>query len=195
MEWMQANIIDMNDPSIPDEVKDNIEFTIDINDSESDSLNIHLKRNNTLAHERKVLREKILKQDKLTNNTERLDYNVLVFYIDNFSRANFRRKLPKLHAFFNKYGDGTDNDHLATMYFRYHGTATNTAKNNNALFLGIEEYTANTTENNVFRYFRDNGYVLGKIGDECTYDADRYEAGLRPEEPIYDSDHYGGSLS
>ena len=86
----------MDDPDVPQNVKDNIEFVLDVSNDNSHILHVDLKKNYTRSEEAKQLRSKILEEDKVNGNKERIDKDVLVFYIDNISRANFHRKLKKL---------------------------------------------------------------------------------------------------
>lgn len=88
-------MVDMEDPLVPQEVKDKIEVTVNYK-LKKPEVKIDLKRDNELA----IKRTKIF--DKYRN---RVHYkNVLYVFIDSLSRVNFRRKLPKLYKWMeNKY--------------------------------------------------------------------------------------------
>ena len=95
----------MDDPDVPQSVKDNIEFVLDVSNDNSHILHVDLKKNYTRSEEAKQLRSKILEEDKVNGNKERIDKDVLVFYIDNISRPNFHRKLKKLSKWLGQYAD------------------------------------------------------------------------------------------
>jgi len=82
-------IINMEDPKIGDEVKKDIEVTINYHKSPPE-VKIDLKVDQTLINERAKLFEQ--------NKDKVLVKNVLYLFIDSLSRTNFRRKLPKLYG-------------------------------------------------------------------------------------------------
>ena len=63
--FVKQNVIDMDDPSVPQSIKDNIEYVVDITESDSDRLTIDVKRNETRCNELKEIRQKVLEEDKL----------------------------------------------------------------------------------------------------------------------------------
>ena len=102
------DFIDMDDPEVPQRVKDNIEFVLDVSDINAHILHVELKKNQTRADEAKLLRQQVLDSDRQTGNTDRIDKDVLVFYIDNISRPNFHRKLKKLSKWLDEFADGAE---------------------------------------------------------------------------------------
>ena len=98
----------MDDPDISQTVKDNIEFVIDLTNDNDHLLTVQLKKNEARAQEAKDIRQKVIEQDKLTNNTDRIDKDVLIFYMDNISRVHFHRKMKKLDKWLNQYADDLD---------------------------------------------------------------------------------------
>jgi hypothetical protein len=72
-EEVNKHVIDMDDKLIPQSVKDSIEVTIDVSNKKEHKLHIDVKRNNTRAEELKKIRSEVLKQDKASNNTSRID--------------------------------------------------------------------------------------------------------------------------
>lgn len=83
-----SKIINMEDPQISDDVKKNIEVTINYHKNPPE-VNIDLKVDESLIKERAKLFEK--------NKEKVLVKNILYLFIDSLSRTNFRRKLPKLY--------------------------------------------------------------------------------------------------
>ena len=100
-----SEIIDMDDPEVPQTVKDNIEFEVDLTDYKLHLLSYQLKKNESRAEEAKRIRQQVLYQDRLHNNTERIDKDVLIMYMDNISRAHFHRKMKKLNKWLDQYAD------------------------------------------------------------------------------------------
>ena len=119
MRTVASQIIDMDDETIPQEIKDNIEFTVNMTHPYKHDLHVNLKPNATRAEEQKKLRDKIIEEDKKKNKTDRIDKNVFIFYIDNFSRAHFKRKLPKTVEWLSKYVGDTEEDFELFQFFRY----------------------------------------------------------------------------
>ena len=54
----------MDDPDVPQNVKDNIEFVLDVSNNNSHILHVDLKKNYTRSEEAKQLRSKILEEEK-----------------------------------------------------------------------------------------------------------------------------------
>jgi len=86
-----SRIINMEDPKIRDEVKKDVEVTINYHKSPPE-VKIDLKVNQTLISERAKLWEQKNNKDRV------LSKNILYLFIDSLSRTNFRRKLPKLYS-------------------------------------------------------------------------------------------------
>ena len=63
--FVKQNLIDMDDPSVSQTIKDNVEFVVDITESHTDKLTIDVKRNQTRCNELKEIRQKVLEEDKL----------------------------------------------------------------------------------------------------------------------------------
>ena len=159
-------MIDMDDPNVDPKVKENIEVTVDVSRDDEHFIEINVKRNDTRVQELKEIRKQVIEEDKRTGNTARVDTNVVVLYIDHFSRANFHRQLKKLDAWLDQFSHGKDEEYEIFEFFRFHSVARNTPKNNNAMFFGFNDvYNTNTSES-VFKYFSENGYITGAFVDE-----------------------------
>ena len=154
----------MDDPDVSQDIKDNIEFTVDMSDPKSHKLNVQLKPNKTRAAEQKTLRDQIMKDDKMLSNIDRIDKNVFLLYIDNISRVNFKRKLPKTTEWLSKFVDNKDSEYELFQFFRHHSVYPYTPINNNALWYGQIGLIEDSSEN-VFDYFNRNGYVTGIFKD------------------------------
>ena len=114
------DVVDMDDPDVSQDIKDSIEFTVDMSDPKSHKLNVQLKPNKTRAAEQKTLRDQIMKDDKMLSNIDRIDKNVFLLYIDNISRVNFKRKLPKTTEWLSKFVNNKENEYELFQFFRHH---------------------------------------------------------------------------
>ena len=164
IEFVRQNVVDMDDPSVPQAIKDNIEFVVDITESDSDRLTIDVKRNETRCNELKEIRQKVLEEDKLSG-IQRIDKNVLILFFDNVSRVNFHRKLKKVVKFFNEISEGEDSEYDAFEFFRYHTIGGTTYISKNGMFHATSELL-DTDINNVFKDFSKNGYITGFFIDQ-----------------------------
>ena len=108
----------MYDTSVPQSIKDSIEFVVDMTDPTSHHLSIDVKRNDTRAAELKKIRSEVLEEDK-RNNHQRINKNVLAIFFDNLSRAHFHRKLKRTVEFMNNISDGENSEYEAFEFFRY----------------------------------------------------------------------------
>ena len=193
IEEVDKGLIDMDDPSVDEYTKKNIEFIVDLSDEKSHILQIDVKRNNTRVEELKKIREKVLEEDKVNNNTERIDKDVLVIFIDNISRPNFHRKLKKTSRFFNRFANKDDSEYEVFEFFRYHSIETNTFRNYNALFYGLDGYLT-TESKNVYQYFSQNGYITGIFFEEWNMMLTLNDLNANYSKPFHHFDHFPISI-
>lgn len=162
--FVRENMVDFNDPTVPEDLKDNSEFILNLTDPLTTSLNMKVKPNITRAEEQRELRESIIEQEKKQGTYEnRFDKNVIILYFDNLSRAHFYRKLPKTAKWFSKF-TSNEKELTATQYFRYHSVYYNTLWSNNAMYYG-EIKNLKSTSQNVFDSYSNNGYITGFFKD------------------------------
>ena len=164
MSTVRDQVVDMDDPEVPQDIKDSIEFTIDMSNPHKHELNVNLKKNEARAREQQILRQKILAKDKVEGKTNRIDKNVFILYIDNLSRANFKRRLPKVTEWLSQFVDNDQNSLELFQFFRYHSVYFKTHINNNALWYG-QFQNVHEAQENVFDEFSRNGYVTGMFKD------------------------------
>lgn len=166
---VQADLIDMDDPAVPQEIKDQVEVTIDVSSKHSHKINIDVKRNEERVKELKEIRQKVLEEDVATGNTGRIDHNVIVFYIDHISRANFHRQLKKLSAWLDKFSGAKNPDLEIFEYFRFQSVSKSTLRSNDAMFFGYNDANNPDGSQSVYGYYSKNGYVTGAFYDLCQY--------------------------
>lgn len=114
-----SGVIDMDDPEVPQAIKDNIEFVIDVTDDKQHTLSFQLKKNETRAAEASRIRKQVLEKDKMVNNTERIDKDVLIIYMDNISRVHFHRKMKKLSKWLDQYAYDTYDYEVSLHSYRF----------------------------------------------------------------------------
>ena len=157
---VRQNMINMDDPEVSEEIKNNVEFVLNLTDPESTKLDIRLTQNITRAKEQKALRDKIIAKEKEEGTYDsRIDTNVLILYLDNLSRAHFYRKLPETSAWLEQFHK-EESDLQLNQFFRYHSVYYNTLWTNNAMYYGQVQDIDNSSVN-VFDKYSKNGYITG----------------------------------
>lgn len=191
-DYVREQLIDMNDKEVPQEVKDSVEYVVDISDPDNHKLELTLKPNATRAAEQKQLREEVITKEKQDGTYQnRIDKNVLILYIDNLSRAHFNRKMPKTAEWLSQYVDNQESEYSTYQYFRYHSVYYNTLFSNNAMYFGAVKHVEDTSEN-VFDSFSKNGYMTGFFKDSCeTISNSIHDKDLR----MHHWDHFGGTIA
>lgn len=191
-DYIRENIIDMDDPTISQEIKDNIEYTLDVSDESYHKLELTLKPNQTRAEEQRKLRDDIISKEKRDGTfNSRIDKNVLIIYIDNLSRAHFYRKLPKTAEWLSQFVDNQESDLKTFQYFRYHSVFYNTIYSNNALYYGEVEHVKDTSLN-LFDSYARNGYITGFFKDSCEANSNSI---ADPDMKLHHWDHFGGGIT
>ncbi len=150
-----------NMETLTGKLKEKIEVVADFRENPP-KLTIDLKKNETLIEERKKIFEKV-KNDVLVKN-------VLYIFIDSLSRANFKRKLPKVHAWLeSRYelsGDTNNKDHESFQFMKFHGLATYTGANMMPANFGI--FNSGTGRDHYIRRFKESGFITGQSLEACT---------------------------
>ena len=72
----RSEVIDMDDLTIDKELKDSIEFKINVTDPTKHLLDFHIVKNESRAETQYNVRQEVLKNDDATENTDRIDQNV-----------------------------------------------------------------------------------------------------------------------
>ena len=192
-EYVIGRIIDMDDPDIPQKMKDDIEITVDLTNEEFHKVNIDLKRNNTRVEEVKKIRENVLNRDKETGK-QRIDKDVLIIYIDNIARVHFHRKLKNLTHWLEENSNTEGSEYNSYEYFRYHSKAFYTHPNGAAMFCGVDNVQYNDSTL-VFRSFSENGYITGYYSDICKEETMDFDDVNTTVTPYYSYDHFAGNIA
>ena len=192
-EYFTRNVIDMDDPSVPQSIKDNVEFVVDMTDPTSHKLSVDVKRNETRVEELKKKRKQVLQEDA-ANNNKRINKNVLTIAFDNLSRAHFHRKFKRVTKFLNNISESDNSEYEIFEYFRFHSIGMNSFINRNAMYYGTTT-TLKSDKNNVYKHFSENGFITGVISDEW-WDVEAFwDPKLEKMDPFYTFDHDGNSFN
>ena len=159
-ELINHNIIKMdlyNKDNYPDFPYPEVELFFDENNH--GKIKINLTKNETLSDERVEISKK---KNSLFNN-------VLIVYIDAFSRNLFLRKMHKLAKFIEQYMPYNLNEkekpYTSFQFLKYNTLRDLTYPNIKAMFYGIdveEDYGINA-----LKYYKKQGYVTGHTGTTC----------------------------
>lgn len=156
---VRKEMINMEDPSISNEIKENIEAIIDFNKNPPE-LNVNLKFNKTLSDERK-------KKFEENKNETVFSSNILLFYIDSLSRVDFQRKLPNFYKYLEKYYKNDKYETEIFQFFKYHAMGRFTLLNNLPAFWGA--YTIDSKNAKFFiESYKNRGYVTGTSQNHCS---------------------------
>lgn len=159
-------MVDMDYPKVPQSVIQSTEFTLNVSDPNKHVVEYRLVKNQTLSEECKKLRDKVLQQDKIDGNTDRIDANVFVFYIDHLSRAHFMRNFPKTIDYLSKFVRPDGEDAELFQFFRHHSVNFNSGYNNAAMY--YDEIGEVKPESEfVGEYYTRNGYITGLFAGLC----------------------------
>ena len=123
-------------------------------------LQIKVNKNITLIKEKKKI---------VNNNKNKFMFkNVIVMFFDTISRVHFFRKFPKVTSFFNNFSRYETNYSRKKMtifeFFKYNSINTYTDPNLKAAYCGAKK---NGHGNYFAKYFKDQGYIIGKATTFC----------------------------
>jgi hypothetical protein len=156
-------LIDMDDESIPSEVKKNIEVTVDFEKKEP-IVEINVIKQEQKAKDRLEIYNNLIQSDK----TKPIFKNIFFLFVDSVSRNHFKRKLPKLYGWVENFYKSKENSKYESFQFlKYHGTATWTNGNLMPAFFGVpfDETRGGTY---ILKYFKEKGYMTGSFTNQCS---------------------------
>ena len=192
-EYIKEGMIDMDDPEVPQSVKDQTEWVLDMTDPDRHILDISVKRNDSRAEELKTLRKDLKEERKAEGKPDLPDYNVLIFYVDNISRAHFHRAFPKFSEWLSQFTPDKEAEFQATEFFRYHTIGRITSKASPGMYYGVNDIYVPNDNQNIGRFYSENGFVTGYVRDEWDYDSQSIGE-TSPPKDFYSYDHYGSTI-
>jgi hypothetical protein len=162
------NLIDMDDNTVSEEEKKNVEAIIDFQGKEPE-VQIIVKRQDELAKKREEIFKSNYKGGVMSEGGLPFK-NIFFVFIDSVSRNHFKRKLPKFYSWIeNFYESESDPDikYESFQFLKYHATATWTNGNMMPLFFGVpwDESCCGIYSLN---WFKQKGYVTGSILNQCS---------------------------
>lgn len=191
---VKQNMINMDDPEVPQAVKDNTEFILNMDNPKRHELELEVKRNQTRVDELQTLRKKLAEKRAINSEPPLPEYNVLIFYLDNISRAHFHRALPKLSEWLSQFTPDKQADLQAVEYFRYHTVGRITSEACNALFYGQNQVSISGDSQYISRFYSENGFITGIQRDECGYQSEQVWKPNASDQAPYAYDHYASAI-
>ncbi len=110
-----ASTIDMEDPRVPQTLKDRTEI-IDFK-KENPEMSLRVTRDESLVQKRANSRSAY-------KNNKFISKNVIHLFIDSLSHDNFRRKLPKARAWLERFYNNHNSEARVYQFLKYHGIAS-----------------------------------------------------------------------
>lgn len=153
-----ASTIDMDDPNVSKEVKDNTEIIVDYTKPKPE-MSVRVTRNDKLVDIRKKVRNSF-------KNTNFIAKNVIHLFIDSLSRDNFRRKLSKTHEMFENLYDNKQSNTRVYQFLKYHAIASWTFINMVPTMFGVDP-NFQGSPNHVNKYYKDKGFIIGQAHNNC----------------------------
>ncbi|KRX04952.1 Alkaline-phosphatase-like, core domain [Pseudocohnilembus persalinus] len=163
--------------------KQNYEVILDLENME---LNYNIQRNQKLVQQRKALQ----KDDSLSDN-------IVVIYIDTLSRPQAHRKMKKTLEYFDKFAfkPGMSQKQKQKIYdlgkrtfefYRYHVVGQKTQPIVFRFIYGIKyihkkHNPPKQKADHLFKYFQDNGYIVGLSTNTCTMNCLLRTSYMRPD--------------
>jgi len=158
-------LIDMNNSTFPDFYKNQADVFVTyegkaINGKEIGKAEIKLNRLELAEGTRKRRFE-----EKYVNKT--MVNKVIILFIDSVSRAHFKRKLPKTHAWIEQFYKSDDKASYESFQFlKYHGIGPNKTLNMIPAMFG-RQFNTNVDSNYFIKFFIESGFMTASVGTMC----------------------------
>lgn len=149
-------LIDMNDPKVPDSIKNKTEVMIDYSGDESKVI-IRVVRDEEIVKQRKPLYERQANQ--------LLAKNLMIVYIDSISRRHWHRRMPKTTKWLEKFYKTDHPKYTSYQFLKYHATGYFTQINTIPAFLG--KWWLETGGNYYTKYYKDKGAITAQTISIC----------------------------
>jgi hypothetical protein len=154
-----GNVIDMNNNSFSEDLKKNIEVTVDYSKTPP-KVDVKLKKNEGLLGLRKA------------NQADLNAKNVIMLFIDSISRTGFKRKLTKVYSWLENFyaGDNNNNNNNTEFesfqFLKYHAIADYTTPNMFPILFGAPHTNAEGRE--IVIDFKSKGYITASTMNQCS---------------------------
>ena len=152
-EYIFDNLIDLeNSTETPETI-------LDFSNNNLGELKINFTKNIALSNKRKKI---ALSNHK--NKKQSVYDNILLIILSSTSRAHFQRAMPKLSKFISKLMGYEPFPTMTAYQFSKYNNFPFTDENIQAMFY---KKTVNNTYINSLKFFKENGFVTGKVIDKC----------------------------
>jgi hypothetical protein len=153
-----ASTIDMEDPRVPQTLKDRTEIIIDFK-KKNPEMSLRVTKDESLVQKRTNVRSSF-------KNNKFISKNVIHLFIDSLSRDNFRRKLPKARAWLERFYKNQNSEARVYQFLKYHGIASWTFINMVPTTFGVDgSHQGNPVHSN--RYYKEKGFITGQAHNYC----------------------------
>lgn len=172
----------MNDPSVPESVKNRTEVMIDYR-GETSQVIIQIARDEELVKQRLSYYKKFGKN--------LLAKNLMIVYIDALSRRHFMRKMPKTAQWIEKFHHTDHPKYASYQFMKYHSTGYFTQINTVPAFLG--KWWLEAGGNYYSKYWKEKGAISSQSISFCgreLFDFENDQFRYMNWEP-YDHEHIG----
>jgi hypothetical protein len=155
-----TNMIDLDQPKIQHENKQNFEVFIDFSTGKS-------KLIMQMTKDEKKIKDRILLYQKTLNTPNRsLSKNFLYVYIDSLSRSHFYRKLPKLKKYIEGYYQTEGKKFRSYQFHRFQNLGYFTNINMIPVWFGVW-WMINEKGKYYVTSFKEKGFITGQSVNTC----------------------------
>jgi hypothetical protein len=154
---IMRELIDMNDPSVAESVKNRTEVMIDYRGEES-KVFIRIARDEELVKQRLSLYHKIGKNNLIAKN-------LMIVYIDALSRRHFMRKMKKTAKWIEKFHHTDHEKYASYQFMKYHSVGYFTQINTIPAFLG--KWWLEAGGNYYTKYWKEKGAITSQSISFC----------------------------
>jgi hypothetical protein len=159
---VQKTVFDYLKEIEPSQIIDE-EVVLDRRDKNNPKFIINLKRNETVANAAKEVKEK----QKHSGADIPLTENFLFIFFDTISRTQFRRKLPKVYSWIERYYNNKTSPVESFQFFKYQGSQPNTQLTLSPILTGQHPTLKESTSYMIHKYFKDFGFVTAQTMNIC----------------------------
>jgi hypothetical protein len=159
--YVLGYVIEMNDVSFREDLKKDIEVTVDYIKTPPKA-EVKLKKNEELLGIRKA------------NQTDLNAKNVIILFVDSISRTGFKRKLKKVYTWLenfyaennNKNKNKNNTEFESFQFLKYHAIADYTTPNMFPLLFGAPHN--NSVGREIVIDFKSKGYITASTMNQCS---------------------------
>lgn len=180
-EYIFDNLIDLSNSTLTSET------ILDFSKNNYGELKINFTKNISLSNIRKKIELNNIKAKK-----QSIYENILLIFLSSTSRAHFQRSMPKLSKFIAKLMGYEPFPTMTAYEFSKYTNFPFTEENIQSMFYRKLE---NNTYINSLEYFKENGFITGRVIDICEHNLDNLDDNTEWDHENYaylcDPNYYG----